>query len=126
MNENRIEGAAKIVVGEVESAAGATYDDVEMRVRGAARQVDGHVQEVLGSIQETLEDVADHAKSVVSTAGDAYGRISDAANDVAWKVDPFVHERPYIALALCTAVGLLAGLLFAGRGPKIVYVRPRA
>ena len=126
MNENKTEGAAKVVVGKLESAAGEVLGDGELQARGNLRQVGGHVQEVAGSVQEALGQAADQAKAAVAKATDAYGRASDTAHDIARRVEPFVEEQPYVALGLAAAVGLLVGLLIAGRGPKIVYVRPRA
>jgi ElaB/YqjD/DUF883 family membrane-anchored ribosome-binding protein len=126
MNENKTEGAAKVVVGKLESAAGEVLGDGELQARGNLRQVGGHVQEVAGSVQEALGQAAGQARAAVSKATDAYGRASDTAHDIARRVEPFVDEQPYVALGLAAAVGLLVGLLIAGRGPKIVYVRPRA
>jgi ElaB/YqjD/DUF883 family membrane-anchored ribosome-binding protein len=40
------------------------------------------------------------------------------------QVDPFVRELAHAASGFGTAVGLLAGLLLAGRGPKVIYVKP--
>jgi len=116
-SENRTEGAAKVAVGKVESTFGEALDDDRMRIRGAARQVEGHVQEVTGSVQDVLGQV----RSAASRVSDTYRRAGDTVDDLARKVE----ERPLIAVAAAAAIGLLVGLLIAGRGPKIVYVRPR-
>ena len=121
MNENKTEGAAKVAMGRFESAVGEALGDGEMRARGGARRVEGHVQEAAGSVQETLGDVADQARAAVAKASDAYGRVSGAARDIAQRVE----DQPYAAVGVAAAIGLLVGLLIAGRGPKVVYVKPR-
>jgi uncharacterized protein YjbJ (UPF0337 family) len=121
MNENKIEGEAKVVLGKFESAVGEALGDEALQARGDVRQFGGRIQEAAGSVQEAFGQAADQAKAVVSKASDAYGRASDAAHDIAQRVE----DRPFVSLALAAGVGLLVGLLIAGRGPKIVYVRPR-
>ncbi len=121
MNENKTEGAAKVVLGKFESAAGQAVGDASLRARGGARQVEGRVQETAGSVQETLEQVAGQAKAALSTASDAYAAVSGATRGIARTIE----DEPYMAVGVATAVGLLIGLLIAGRGPKIIYVKPR-
>ena len=121
MNENKTDGAAKVAMGRFESAAGDALGDDEMRARGDARRVEGHVQETAGSVQDALGDVADEARAAFAKASDAYGRVSSAARDIAQKVE----EQPFAAVGVAAAIGLLVGLLIAGRGPKVVYVKPR-
>lgn len=121
MNENRSEGAAKVVLGKFESAVGEAVDDPKLRLKGAGRQAGGRVQEAAGAAQETFGLLGDHARDVAATVSDAYGRVSD----VAAEIDPFIREKPYLAVAFGIAAGLLAGLLIAGRRPKVVYVKPR-
>lgn len=122
MNENKTEGAAKIAMGRFESAVGEALGDGEMQARGGARRVEGHVQEAAGSVQDALGDVADQARVAVAKASDAYGRVSGAARDIGQRVE----NQPYAAVGVAAAIGLLVGLLIAGRGPKVVYVKPRA
>lgn len=92
MNENRAEGAAKVVTGKFERVVGGVFGDEKMQVRGGFREGAGHVQEAAGS------------------------------HDIARTIE----NRPFVAVTVAAAMGLLAGLLIAGRGPKIVYVKPRA
>ncbi|HZL01005.1 MAG TPA: CsbD family protein [Caulobacteraceae bacterium] len=121
MNENRAEGAAKVVLGKFESAVGEAVDDPKLRLKGAGRQAGGRVQEAAGAAQETLGVLTDSARLAASTVGDAYGKVSD----IAAEIDPFVRDKPYLAVAIAAAAGLLAGLLIAGRGPRVIYVKPR-
>ena len=76
-------------------------------------------------------EAADVAADVANEAGDLIGRISDraattyaAARDMAQQVDPFVKERPYVALGLAILAGLIIGGLFLPRGPRVIYVKP--
>ena len=128
MNENNVEGGLKTGLGKLEGAAGNALGDSEMQAKGGAKQVEGRTQDAVGSAQEAVGQVADQAKEAVSKvagqAKEAYGRVSDQARAVSDVVDPFVKEQPYAALGIAAAAGLLVGLLFAGRGPRIVYVKP--
>jgi ElaB/YqjD/DUF883 family membrane-anchored ribosome-binding protein len=121
VNENRADGAAKVALGQFESAVGEALGDSRIQAKGAAHQVGGHVQEAAGLAQETIAQVAGRARKAASTFGEAYGR----ASEIAGKVDPFVQEKPYAALGLALAAGLLLGLLIAGGQPKIVYIKQK-
>ena len=121
MNENRVEGAAKVVGGRFQRAAGELLEDREMQVRGGVREGVGHVQEAAGTAQEVLEEAVGHVKSAASTAGKVYGGVSGFAREVTQTIE----ERSYLAVAVAAAIGLLAGLLIAGRGPRVIYVKPR-
>lgn len=129
MDANIVSGDVKTGLGKLEGSAGDALGDREMQAKGGAKQIEGRTQEAVGSAQQAIGQVADQARDAVSRvadqAKDAYGRVSDQAQAVRDTVDPFVKEQPYAALAIAAAAGLLVGLLFAGRGPKVVYVRPR-
>jgi uncharacterized protein YjbJ (UPF0337 family) len=122
MNENRVEGAAKVVGGRFQRAAGEVLEDPEMKVRGSVREGIGHVQETAGAAQDILEEAAGHVKSAAVTASKVYDSVSDLARDVARTIE----ERSYLSVAAAAAIGLLVGLLIASRGPKIIYVKPKA
>jgi uncharacterized protein YjbJ (UPF0337 family) len=122
MNENRVEGAAKVVGGRFQKAAGEILEDRDMWVRGGVREGVGHAQEAAGAAQDILEEAVGHVKSAASTAGRAYEGMSGFAREVAQTIE----ERSYLSVAAAAAIGLLVGLLLAGRGPKVIYVKPRA
>jgi len=129
MNQNNVEGGVKAGVGEIESAGGELLDRPDMQARGDARRLEGKAQDVIGTVQDAVTQAADEVSAAASKAGDqartAYGQVTDRAQKIAAQVDPFVKDQPYVALGLAAATGLLIGLLIAGRGPKIIYVRPR-
>ena len=82
---------------------------VEKRARKAARDANGLAQDA----RQAMDRAADRA-------ADTYA----AARDVAEKVEPFVKDRPFMALALAGIAGLVIGGLFLPPGPKVVYIRP--
>ena len=129
MDENGFEGAVKNGLGKVERVAGDALDNPGMAARGAAKQVEGNAQAAAGKAQEALNDAAEKIGALIAKlrdqANDIYGQAQERAHKVADQVDPYVHEKPYQAAGVALAVGLLAGLLIAGRGPKVIVVKPR-
>jgi ElaB/YqjD/DUF883 family membrane-anchored ribosome-binding protein len=129
MNENGIEGAVKNGVGKVERVAGDALDNPGLAAKGAAKQVEGNAQAAAGKAQEALNEAIEKIGGLVAKlrdhANELYGQAQDRAHKVADRVDPYVHERPYQAAGVALAAGLLAGLLIAGRGPKVIVVKPR-
>ena len=138
MNENNIEGGLNVAAGKVESFAGQLGDDPAMQAQGDLRQAAGHAQDSAGKVQDAIAQVADAAtaavnrlseqatatvKRVSEQARDAYGKASEQAQKVTDTVDPFVKDQPYAALGVAAGVGLVLGLLAAGRGPRVIYVR---
>lgn len=82
-----------------------------------------------GNGVEHIEDKADKAKraarGLIDEASDRAGDAYVAARELASAVDPFVKDRPYLALGMAVVAGFLIGAVFLGRGPKVVYVKPR-
>ena len=129
MNENTVEGALQNGVGKVESATGEALDNPGLKAKGEVRQFAGKAQAVAGDAEDTLRDTVDYVNGVLNRlkaqADELYGQAADRVRKVADQVEPMVKERPYVALGAVAAVGLLAGLLLAGRGPKVIYLKPR-
>ncbi|HLI66758.1 MAG TPA: hypothetical protein VKU90_10375 [Caulobacteraceae bacterium] len=71
---------------------------------------------VTNGLDQTLDNATQRARR-------AYTRTVSGVRAAAHTVDPFVKERPYLALGLSLAAGVLLGVLWLGR-PKVVYVRP--
>ncbi len=130
MNEDIVKGRAAAGVGSLERAAGEALDSDRLRAKGAVREGAGRSRAALGSAEDILGDVADKVTASFSQLRDqtqgAVDRAAGAARSVRATVDPFVRERPYAAVGLGVAVGLLIGLLMAGRGPKVIYLKPPA
>jgi ElaB/YqjD/DUF883 family membrane-anchored ribosome-binding protein len=126
MNENEVKGAIDTGAGKVESFAGRVTGDSGLKAGGAVDQTKGKVQALAGKVQDAVGQTADQATETLSKLGDqtkeAYSRASQSAQKVADAVDPFVQERPYAAVAVAAGIGLILGLLLAGRGPRVIYV----
>jgi ElaB/YqjD/DUF883 family membrane-anchored ribosome-binding protein len=111
MSEDQAYSASNGASGKIQDASDKTQDAID---KSAAAAV------------EKVSDLADRASTLVAEVGvraqDAYSRAADRAQDAADIIDPFVQERPYAALAIAAGIGVVAGLLLAGRGPKVIYV----
>ncbi len=129
MNANDIESAVDKGVGKAQSMAGEALDDPEMELDGDARQMEGGVHEIIGQVQDAIADAADTVSATAAKVGErareTYADVTIRVQRVADQVDPFVKAQPYAALAVAALGGLMLGLLYAGRGPKIVYIKPR-
>lgn len=129
MNTNEFEGAVHEGVGAAQSIAGEALDDPRMELEGDVGQMEGRVQEIIGQVQDAITDaadtVADTAAKIGERARETYADVAVRVQKVADHVDPFVKQQPYAALAMAALGGLMLGLIYGGRGPKIVYVRPR-
>ena len=129
MNTDGIEGAVKNGVGKAERVAGDVLDNPGLAAKGAAKQVEGNTQVAAGKAQEALNEAIEKIGGLVARlrdhANELYGQAQDRAHKVADQVDPYIHEKPYQAVGVALTVGLLTGLLIAGRGPKVIVVKPR-
>ncbi len=129
MSENTIEGAAKTGVGGIENELGKAVGSDDLQAKGAATQLEGRAQKVIGTAQDAINQAAEGAKAAVSKAGEQarglYGQAQQRVHDASETIDPFVREKPYAALAAAAGAGFVLGLLLAGRGPRVVYVKPR-
>ncbi|HEY1749805.1 MAG TPA: hypothetical protein VGG29_00975 [Caulobacteraceae bacterium] len=128
MSSETLRGKAKADLGRLERAAGDVLDDPELQLRGELDQLDGRLEAALGEARERIADAAETMRVALgragSRAGAAYETARDRAQAVADTVDPFVHERPYAALALAALAGFVIGALCYG-GQRTIYVKPR-
>jgi ElaB/YqjD/DUF883 family membrane-anchored ribosome-binding protein len=126
MNENEIKGAIDTGVGKAESFAGRAAGASGLKAGGAIDETKGKVQALAGKVQEAVGQTADQATETLAKISeqtkDAYSRASQSAQKLAGAVDPFVQERPYAAVVAAAGIGLILGLLLAGRGPRVIYV----
>ena len=128
MDDDVFKGGALAAAGSIEAAAGDALDRPDLQIDGAAKQLKGRAERTIGKLKDSASDAGQQVSAAAARlkvqAKDTYSRAADRAGRVKAQVDPFVHERPYAAIGFGMAVGLLAGLLLAGRGPKIIYVKP--
>jgi len=84
--------------------------------------------DVIADAADRLVDASERisvlARQLSGRAADAYGRARITAREVDSNLQPFVQERPYVALAIAVGVGFLLARTFTSRGPKIIYVEP--
>ena len=108
---------------------GSTPYDSGKDPAGAARNMADKAKAAGAAAQDRLEQAADSvtdaAAKAQAKAKDLYNQASVRVRDVAGKVDPVVKEKPYASLGVALGLGVVAGLLMAGRGPKVIEVRPR-
>ena len=97
---------------------------------GATRKLADKAKSVGAAAQDRLEQAADGvteaAAKAQAKAKDLFDKASVRVRDVAGKVDPVVKDKPYVTLGVALGVGVVAGLLMGGRGPKVIEVRPPA
>ena len=128
MGPDELEGQIKNGMGKVEEAAGEVLGDPGLKLRGEARQFEGSAEEALGVAKKKIEQTARKAKAIVANATDqaaeTYATLRQQAQDIHATVDPFVRQKPYAAIVLAALAGLILGALFAGGGPKVIYVKP--
>jgi ElaB/YqjD/DUF883 family membrane-anchored ribosome-binding protein len=128
MDESNIERDMKGAGDSAKSKVGEVIDKPGLQAEVDALKAEGATDDFIETVRKALAQAAERASTktakVRDRARDAYGNVSDLGQKVAGYVDPFVQNEPYVALGLAAATGLLLGLLIAGRGPKMVYIRP--
>ena len=96
------------------------------KIQDASDKAQDAIDESAAAAVDKVSDLADRASALVAEVGvrakDGYSRAAARAQEAADIVDPFVQERPYAALAIAAGIGVVVGLLIAGRGPKVIYV----
>ncbi len=130
MAENGILGMAQDEFGAAERKLGETLGSDHLQMDGAENQVKGAARKVAGKLKAGIDQAADSVAAGVNRAGetarDAYGQARQRVQKVQASVDPFIQERPYQALGIGLAAGVVIGMLLTrGGGPKIIYVKPR-
>lgn len=115
-------------LGSAEQPVGEARDRADFPAADETRQSEGRAKRTVGKLKDKAADVGQQVSAAAATATDramdAYAGAVERFDRVADRVDPFVREKPYAALGLAAAAGLLAGLLLAGRGPKVIYLKP--
>lgn len=56
MDQDRVEGSAKTIMGRVKSFVGGLIGDSKLKAEGKADQVEGRVQNTVGGIKDTLRE----------------------------------------------------------------------
>jgi LPXTG-motif cell wall-anchored protein len=112
MNEDRIEGTAKKVVGAVQEAAGTVTNDPQVEAKGRLNQTVGTVQDGYGKVRDKVRDLLDEApataRDAVDTGRDYYRRGSVA-------VARTMGDNTALALLAAGAAGAALGWLMFSR-----------
>jgi ElaB/YqjD/DUF883 family membrane-anchored ribosome-binding protein len=128
MSEKEVMGGLQEGFGRAERRVGEAVNDPRLEGRGAANQLKGGARKAVGKAQSTLDGFAGQVADRVTKVGEqtraVYDKTSRQAREVAQRVEPMVHERPYSSLGVALATGVILGLLLNSRGPKIIYVKP--
>lgn len=124
MSSQDIEGAAGARNGRAESAADAAAQTVGRRVKDEARHFAARTETLAADAKHAIDRAAGQARAAAASAADVYSGVRGRAREVSGRVDPFVRESPYAAVMLAVVAGLILGVLFFGRPPRVIYVRP--
>ena len=122
-------GEGLVTQGRPDGAPADLPDGQRVEVGGAARPVPGKPQSVVEKLKDQAPGMSQTISSAAGTVkGQAKGLYAQVVGryDIApAQLDPFVRERPYTAISIAAATGLLAGLVRARGGSKVVYLKPR-
>jgi ElaB/YqjD/DUF883 family membrane-anchored ribosome-binding protein len=80
------------------------------------------ISDAADRLVDATERVSLVARQFSDRAVDAYGRARVTAREMDSNLQPFIKERPYLALALAAGVGFLVARSLMSRGPKVIYV----
>ena len=136
MNEYGFNGSSADLEGAAETVAARMTGDPQpgaaarSRVKASIARAQDAVAEAADKVADKVVEASVRANVIADTIGeratDAYGKAVLTARQLDATIEPFVQERPYAALGIAAGLGIVAGLLLAGRGPKVIYVRPRS
>jgi ElaB/YqjD/DUF883 family membrane-anchored ribosome-binding protein len=105
--------------------AGAGDELAAGKLNGAGKRSSAGDQ-AAHALSDAVSYVSDAADRLIGQVRGAYDQACGRAKQMAADVDPVIKEKPYTALVAAAGVGLVLGLLMASRGPKVIYIKPRA
>ena len=97
MDENRVEGTATNIGGNIKSAVGDLTGDSKTQASGMVDQVSGTAQKAYGKLKDQ--------------AGGAGSALVDQLDEVSAFLGDTVAERPLASLAVAGAVGYVLAML---------------
>ena len=122
-------GEGLVTQGRPDGAPGDLPDGQRVEVGGAARPLAGKPQSLVGKLKDQAPGMSQTISSAAGKAKDQakglYAQVVGRHDIAAARLDPFVRERPYTAISIAAATGLLAGLVWARGGSKVVYLKQR-
>jgi uncharacterized protein YjbJ (UPF0337 family) len=112
MNEDRVVGAGKELLGKGERGVGVAFDSDRLQADGLVDQISGTVQNGVGQIKDLVSNVVGGAPALASDAADQARRLARRTDDALY--DTLGENRHVYVMA--GAVALLAvAILYAGR-----------
>ena len=101
----------------------------EAKVEAIADDLEDTVNETAAKAQEAINRLSEKATAAIGDLSrrceEAYHQASERLKELNAKVRPFVVEKLYPSLPVALAAGFVLGALLMGRGPKVIYVKPR-
>ena len=101
MDENRFEGAARDIGGNIKGTVGDLTGDSKLQAEGAVDQVVGTAQRAYGKVKDT----------VTNQAGGLGSAVVDQLDDTSAYLGDMVAERPLTALLVAGAIGYVLSAL---------------
>jgi len=68
MDQDRVKGKAKVVIGGVKAKAGEVSGNKDLKEEGEAERTEGNIQGAVGKVKDAARDVADTVKDTVKHA----------------------------------------------------------
>ena len=126
MDENRIEGTARTLVGTLESAAGKVTGDTKLQADGAVDKLAGRAQRGYGDAADAVRDTVGQARDTVqglkSQAADYGSQVMDQVEEYGDLLAEKVDERPLTAVLMAVGIGFLLALA-TKPAPRVIYRR---
>jgi len=110
-----------------EDNIGAAMHDLADGVKAESTRAQAIIDELASTMKDGVATAGDQASAAVNTLSEgavgAIHRARKTAGTVGRSVEPFLQDRPYAALAISAALGLVVGLLMTHRSGKVIRVR---
>ena len=95
MDQDRLSGSTKNLVGKVEEGFGRASGDAETQAHGQMKQAERSVQELYGQAKDSAADAVAAIRNMPASAEDT--------------VRHYIENRPYTTVAIALALGWLLG-----------------
>ena len=112
VNEDRVVGAGKELLGKGERAVGDVVGSDRLKSDGVVDQVSGVVQQGYGQLKDAVSAVVDGAPGLASDVADQGRRLVRRTDDALY--DALGQNRHYYVMAGAVAL-LAAAVVYAGR-----------
>ena len=99
MNEDRVAGTAKNIVGRAQESLGQVVGDAKTQVEGIANQVKGSAQDLYGHARESASQVASETAAATRQTASSFES----------SLRELIETQPYTAVLLALGIGWLLG-----------------